>query len=155
VCSQLFVPKGPAGRYCETCSKIKYKEAKVREIRARAIMPGVGKGGYPHRGEAHPRFKHGRYTYETTRHEIKQARRYCERCEKDLDAAVHYQWVIHHRDHNQYNYHIGNLELLCTSCHLIEHGIKKPFEGATTIPEGSTFKRVEAPSPEQSGDDIV
>lgn len=144
-CSNEYSPTGPAAKYCPSCSAIKQQEAVTRMIRKRAKMPGVGKGGYPHRGTAHPNFKHGRFTYETTRGEIKAEQGACSRCECDLREATHYQWVIHHKDHNQYNYHPENLELLCKRCHQIEHECHRAFEGATTIPEGSTAKRLEAP----------
>lgn len=117
-----------------------------RRSLARAKHPGVGKGGYPHRGTAHPLYKHGRYTYETTRSEIKEEVGACERCSVDLREATHYQWVIHHRDHDQYNSSRDNLELLCKRCHQIEHECVRAFEGATTIPQGSRAKRPEAPN---------
>lgn len=144
-CGTNFIPSGPASRYCGSCADTKRREAVARAIRAKAKFPGVGKGGFPHRGEAHPLFKHGRYTYETTRREIKAEVGRCERCSTDLSEATRYQWVIHHRDHNPYNYSRENLELLCKRCHQIEHECVKAFEGATTIPEGSRAKRPEAP----------
>ena len=153
-CGVSYTPTGPAARYCAECAATKRKEAVTRQVRKRAKMPGVGKGGHPHRGEAHPLFKHGRYTYETIRREIRAERRCCERCSINLENATHYNWVIHHKDHNQYNYALSNLELLCKRCHQIEHECWKAFEGATTIPNGSTPKRVEAPSIRKD-DDIV
>lgn len=123
----------------------KAKEGIKRRSLARAKNPGVGKGGAPHRGVNHPLFKHGRYTYETLRPEIKAEIGKCERCSVDLHEATHYMWVIHHKDHNPYNYSKDNLELLCKRCHQIEHECWKAFEGATTIPEGSTAERLEAP----------
>lgn len=97
------------------------------------------------RGEQHPLFKHGRYTYETIRREIKAEVRLCEGCGKDLSDATHYLWVIHHKDHDKSNYRRDNLQLLCKRCHQIEHKCWNAFQGATTIPKGSTLKRVEAP----------
>lgn len=149
-CGSVFSPTGRAAKYCGSCAERKRKEATTRAIRKRAKMPGVGKGGFPHRGKDHPLYTHGRFTYETIRNEIRQDRKCCERCSKDVSEAGHYEWVIHHRDHNQYNSALENLELLCKRCHQIEHQCWKAFEGATTIPKGSRAKRPEAPdSPEE------
>jgi hypothetical protein len=92
------------------------------------------------RGENHWNYKDGSYTYETIRGELRQEIRYCERCDKDLLEAKHHNWVIHHRDHNHFNNERSNLELLCKSCHQIEHDCVKNFEGATTISKESTAK---------------
>ena len=92
------------------------------------------------RGEGHWNYKDGSYTYETIRSEIKNKVRYCERCNKDLVNAGHYEWAVHHKDHNHYNNDGSNLELLCKRCHQIEHDCHLNFEGATTISKESTAK---------------
>lgn len=55
---------------------------------------------------------------------------------------------MHHKDHNRKNNREENFELLCKRCHQVEHECWKNLpngyrEGATTIPKGSTAKRLE------------
>ena len=135
-CGTVFTPTAPAELLCQSCKE----EAKERHRKANASRQylkrrarGAKFGQGAERGNKHPNFKHGRYTYETIRREIKESRGSCERCDQDLREATHYKWVVHHRDHNPYNYSIENLELLCKRCHQIEHECWKAFEGATTI----------------------
>lgn len=142
-CKALFIPAGPAGLYCSPCGGIQKQEASRRAVRARPSYKGTGRGAP--RGEKHPLFRHGRWTYQTVAREIKTTRGECERCKKDLLEATHYLWCVHHRDHDPYNYHVENLELLCKRCHQVEHECYKRLEGATTIPKGSRPKRAEAP----------
>ena len=109
-CGNGFVGRYPKSKVCNACSN----------------------RGAP-RGEAHWNYKDGSYTYETIRQEIKQQKGECERCALDLSEATHYEWVVHHKDHDHYNNRRDNLELLCKRCHQIEHECWKAFEGATTI----------------------
>lgn len=116
-CNEEFLGAFPKSKICKSCT---YR-------------------GQP-RGEDHWNYKDGSYTYETIRNELRISIRYCERCKKDLIDAEHNFWAVHHIDHNHYNNDINNLELLCKRCHQIEHDCVKNFEGATTIPKGSTAK---------------
>lgn len=116
-CTEDFEGRYPKSKICKSCSK----------------------QGMP-RGTAHWNYKDGAYTYETIRNEIKQDVGCCERCSADLTNATHYQWVVHHIDHDHYNNDRANLELLCKRCHQIEHECWKAFEGATTISTESTAK---------------
>lgn len=116
-CNSNFEGRYPKSKICKACSK---RGAK--------------------RGEAHWNYKDGSYTYETIRAELKVQYRYCAHCNKDLLDATHYEWVIHHKDHDHYNNSESNLELLCKRCHQVEHECWRAFEGATTIPNGSTLK---------------
>ena len=116
-CDANFLGKYPKTKVCKQCSK----------------------RGQP-RGEKHWNYKTGAYTYETFRKELRDAKQFCERCKKDLSCAGHYEWVIHHIDHDHYNNELNNLELLCKRCHQIEHDCVGNLEGATTIPRGSTAK---------------
>lgn len=150
ICDCVFIGTGPAAMYCEEHqaeAKEKQREKnrqRVAEVRAANGMikkPGVGKGGNPYRGHEHPSYKHGRYIFERLRYEVKEEMRNCERCDEDLTNSGHYWWVVHHKDHNQYNNDRSNLELLCKRCHQIEHECHLAFtKGATTIPKGSTLK---------------
>lgn len=121
--------------------KARVNIAASRAASGKIKKPGVGKGGNPYRGADHPSYKHGKYMFEHLRYEVKEEMVHCERCDKDLTDAGQYWWVVHHKDHNQYNNARTNLELLCKRCHQIEHECHLAFtKGATTIPEGSTLK---------------
>lgn len=146
ICDCAFVGCGPAAVYCEV-HKAEAKEERKRKNReaiaaeraasGRIKKPGVGKGGNPWLGKEHPCYKHGWYIADRMREQVR-ARRYCNRCSKDLKDANRWGWVVHHLDHNHYNNDIGNLEFLCKRCHQIEHECHKAFsKGATTIPKGS------------------
>lgn len=135
-CGAEFIGNGPAAKYCRECAKRRKEE--IREAdRIRAanykikhgliVNPGSGSGSATGKREAHYMYKHGKYVFETLRNEIKSARRYCERCSKDLIEATHYFWVVHHKDHDHWNHEYSNLELLCKQCHQIEHKCWKNF----------------------------
>lgn len=73
---------------------------------------------------------------------------------------------VYHDLNVDHDYKTGKVRgLLCHNCNralgLLKDDIERLksavryLEGATTIPEGSTLKRVEAPSPSSEGDDIV
>lgn len=160
-CDCEFYSTGPAGRYCPTHAdeqrKLRAREGTQRHRIKYGLVqkPYVGKGGNPNKGISNPMYKHGMYVFETLRAEIKAQRRYCERCNTDLEEATHYFWVVHHKDHNHWNHDLNNLELLCKRCHQVEHECHLAFtKGATTISKESTLERVEAPTTLQ-GDDIV
>lgn len=136
ICSKSYLSTGPTGFYCPPCNKemdvLRRRQAADRVAKVRAASgaikrPGVGKGGNPLRGKDNPSYKTGRYIIDTLRDKIKQERRYCEKCDKDLAEATHYMWVVHHKDHNHANQELSNLELLCKRCHQIEHECWKAF----------------------------
>ena len=108
-CSTNFVGRYPNSKICKACSK-------------RGMSRGVG----------HWNYQHGKYTYHTFAKEIRDARVSCECCGKFLLDASRWHWVVHHKDHNQINNDVNNLELLCKQCHQIEHECWLAFEGATT-----------------------
>lgn len=141
ICDCVFTGSGPAAKYCVLC-----KESVLEETRAKARAatqayrirmglvkkPGVGKGGNPLIASEHQNFRHGYYIADRLRAGVK-SRRYCERCNLDLQDADRWHWVVHHRDHNHCNNVTENLELLCKRCHQIEHECHKAFtKGATT-----------------------
>lgn len=142
LCGTKFIGTGPAAKYCKSCAEQnRLRQNEIRRIQMANYraehglikMPGVGKGGYPHKGKDNPRYKHGKYVFETLRTEIKEDRRYCERCNKDLLEATHYLWVVHHKDHNHWNHESTNLGLLCKQCHQIEHECWKAFTKAQRL----------------------
>lgn len=144
ICDCAFFGSGPAARYCDVCKKQITEENKIKARQQSANYklkhglvknPGVGSGNAQPLGEKHHAFKHGKYVFERLRYEVKDEVRCCERCNEDLIDAGQYWWVVHHRDHNQYNNDRSNLELLCKRCHQIEHECHLAFtKGATTIP---------------------
>lgn len=143
VCHQIYKPSGKCSKYCSVyCRRVverkKHKEIYTPErVRKQGGTPGVGKGGKTGSGERNPVYKNGIGIFQEKRKQIRDIRRYCERCGKDLKYVGRYHWCIHHIDHDRTNNSPSNWELLCKSCHQIEHDCHLAFEGATTIPEGS------------------
>lgn len=66
-------------------------------------------------------YKNGIGFFLRMRSVIKEERRFCERCGKDLKGVGRYLWAVHHKDHNHYNNILENFELLCKGCHQKEH----------------------------------
>ena len=95
---------------------------------------GIGKGGGQPKGEESPSYKTGIKYFHDVSKIIKETRRYCETCGKDLRDADRYHWCVHHIDHDRSNNQDDNFKLLCKRCHQIEHECWKAFEGSTTIP---------------------
>ena len=146
-CAYFYTPTGSSSKFCSIDCRNEFYRPRIR-IRNRKIrlaqgkLVGVGKGGAPHFGKRNPMWKNGISIFLRMRPIIKTRRRFCEHCGKDLEDATHYQWVVHHKDRNRLNNKMSNLQLLCKSCHQIEHRCWKAFEGATTIPKGSTNQEV-------------
>lgn len=138
-CGCEFTPKGPAGKYCESCppktSTSEYKRAATARHRKKlGHEVGVGSGNSSkNRGRTHSQYKNGWTSYKELGRKLKESLQKCQRCEKDLTLATKWQWVCHHKDHDRTNSDVSNLEILCKSCHQIEHECWKAFEGATTI----------------------
>ena len=76
-------------------------------------------------------YKNGAGFFNRMRDRIKEERRFCERCGKDLKDANRYQWVVHHKDHNHFHNVIENYELLCKTCHQKEHECGKQLNVKT------------------------
>lgn len=118
-CGTDYTPKGPAAKFCSLCGE---RNRKLRNIEkanrfrvTQGVQVGVGKGGANVTLSGISNFKKRR------RRQIKDERRYCERCSKDLLNAEPWQWCTHHRDHNRTNNVDSNFELLCKRCHQLEH----------------------------------
>lgn len=133
-CDVPFLGTGPTAKFCEPCAEIKRKEAELRgsynhKLRKGLIKnPGVGKGGNQGSGSEHHSFKNGLgCNFQSQRRRIKEERRYCERCSKDLLEATRYEWCIHHKDHDRSNNVDSNFELLCKKCHQVEHDCHLAF----------------------------
>lgn len=95
-----------------------------------------------YRGKDNPQYKNGVGFFSRKREEIKERIGKCERCGKDLTYASHYEWCVHHKDHNHFNNSEDNYELLCKRCHQLEHhcrdNIPKTYEKVCAIC-GETF----------------
>jgi hypothetical protein len=153
-CGNTFTPTAPCNLYCsEHCKTIKAKEAEARKQDksyarwaekqrqlGRGHVVGVGRGGSNKRGSESPFYKNNISFFMKMGKIIKEERKCCEVCGKNLEAVNQYGWCLHHIDHDRNNNTLENFMLLCKRCHQIEHECWKAFEGATTIPEGSTLK---------------
>ena len=96
----------------------------------------VGRGSGALCGKKNSNYKNGRgIVINGYNRLMKRSIRYCENCRLDLKYATHYQWCVHHRDHDNTNNELKNLQLLCKACHQSHHEVWKNFQGATTIRE--------------------
>ena len=141
-CGDEYQPTGSHSKYCsDYCYQVgsqklrKKNQWAFRERQGKQV--GIGSGGLTGHGKANFRYKHGLGVHQRLRKDIKTEQRYCGHCGKDLQDATHYQWVVHHKDHNKYNNPEdgSNWILLCKKCHQTEHQCWKAFEGATTSRE--------------------
>ena len=141
-CGTLYQPTGPAAKYCKSCASKRKKAGREREKAKRRT--GVGSGNAPsNRGKTHPMYRTGIGMYKKIRDaKFEQQGFKCNRCEKQADMSNFnpHEWCGHHIDHDRTNNEPDNIEVICKSCHQIEHECWKAFEGATTIPKGSTLK---------------
>ena len=122
-CNKEYQPTGPAQRFCCRRCKLQNRQQLWRDKRAASGNP-VGKSGgnYGRVGTDHWAYKNGILNFQRRlRYQVKSERRYCERCGRDLQNVNQYQWCVHHRDHDRTHNTVDNLELLCKSCHQIEH----------------------------------
>ena len=155
VCGCSFIGSGPAAMYCPEHLEQRRQEV-LKQSQERTLSENTGI--YQEDKDAGCRqgrkpFNKQRRTHRTIARilrpqsrEIKERRRYCERCAEDLLHVSRWHWAVHHKDHNHSNHSYDNLELLCKRCHQVEHECHKAFtKGATTIPKGSRLKRAEAP----------
>lgn len=161
-CGIEFQPSGPAAKYCSTHAEERRKERGRRgtqnyRIRHGLIeMPGVGSGNNQKGGVGNPGYKTGIAYFMKNRKRIRDERRFCNRCGKDLLEATRYEWCVHHIDHDRSNNEDSNFELLCKKCHQIEHDayLHLPqYHRATTIPEAGVGPE-QARSAEELSEDL-
>jgi len=133
-CGNAYTPTGRCSKFCVECGVIHRREKAAADQQAYRIRhgliqnPGIGSGNAQGRGENHHSFTNGLgCNFQNVRRKIKLDRRYCERCHVDLITATSYKWCIHHKDHDRTNNTESNFELLCKSCHQIEHECHKAF----------------------------
>ena len=153
ICNKTYTPTGRCSKYCTECREVEYK--KIQEVSQKkylikkGVKVGVGSGGLTGSGKDNFYYKNGiGCVFHKLRKQIKDERRYCERCSKDLKDATRHHWCMHHKDHDRTNNVIENFELLCKRCHQIEHDCHKAFEGVTTKvsrdKDTGRYKRTEA-----------
>lgn len=152
-CRQVYIPTGSCSKFCSISCRDEYNKEHNYEVlqawrRKQGVQVGVGKGGATGFGKANPYYKNGIGIFHRQAPIIKQQRRYCEFCGKDLLDVTRYEWCLHHRDHDRTNNDPSNWILLCKSCHQIEHKCWKAFERATTREKSrSSQEGSETPSP--------
>lgn len=138
LCHSEYQPTGTCSKYCNSCqgeaARIRGRRGNTSFRLRQGRVVGIGSGGLTGSGKNNHMYQHGLGVLSGRRANIKQERRFCEECGKDLLEATHYQWVIHHIDHNKYNNPDdgSNWKLLCKKCHQVEHQCWKALEGATT-----------------------
>lgn len=124
VCGAEFTPHSPCAFYCDACRIEVLRKNSVRRSRERRLRRGikpVGKGGATQSGPGNPMWIDGRGIFSRMRKIVRSEVSHCERCGKDLTEASRYHWCVHHIDHNRSNNTRENLQMLCKSCHQIEH----------------------------------
>lgn len=130
-CNTTILVSGPRTTYCSACKADRKREVSrvnAKKYRQQAgRKTNVGKGGANSKGSADSQFVTGIGRFMRERRALKESRRFCERCRKDLKEATRYQWVVHHRDHDRANNAPDNWELLCKSCHQREHNCHLAF----------------------------
>lgn len=142
-CSTTYSPTGRAQKYCISCAVIVERVGgrdRMRKHRLnspavpnrRKQTVGVGKGGANTSYKEDSQYVNGIGRFMKIRKTIKEDRRFCNRCGKDLINASRWHWCVHHIDHDRSNNSNENLELLCKRCHQIEHDCHKAFECVTT-----------------------
>lgn len=157
ICTKTYTPTGRCSKYCPSCRIEQYdkiqRESQKKYLIKKGVKVGVGSGGLTGSGKDNPYYRNGiACVFGKMRKRIKDERRYCERCNKDLKDVTKYHWCIHHKDHDRTNNVPDNFELLCKRCHQIEHECHKAFEGVTTKVERDKttgrYKRIEVPDTE-------
>lgn len=140
-CGKTFEPTGPAAKFCSTCGPVIAKRVQREGIdRYRAkkgVKVGTGSGSQNKRGAEDSQYKNGITFFIRMGPKIREERRFCERCPKDLIDAAPGEWAIHHRDHDRNHNVIENFELLCKRCHQLEHECWRnlpPRKGPATAP---------------------
>jgi hypothetical protein len=133
MCGRIYSPTGSCSKFCMECipesrKALARKGAQDYRIRHRLVKkPGVGKGGNTKTGKDHHSYKNGTGIFYKDARRIREERKHCERCGKDLLGVGRYEWCVHHKDHNRQNNVDENYELLCKRCHQIEHDCQNAF----------------------------
>ena len=122
-CGSEISPDGEyhSKKYCgKKCAKAYFSQQ--YKIRNNLIQkPGVGSGNNQGLHETHATWKDGIGTYKQIAFE--HYPKICNRCGSDENICVH------HKDENQHNNVIENLEVLCKKCHQAHHTKRDPVTG--------------------------
>lgn len=122
-CNETFFATGPSSVHCPICApeihKEKSKISHDKSRRRKGVNVGIGSGNSL-KGIEHPSYVNGTGMYRNIARNAKGDT--CERCNITLDFSTK-KWCVHHKDHNRLNNALDNLELLCRSCHALEHRI--------------------------------
>ena len=124
-CGETYLPTGRNQKRCPRCGDA-MKLSRSREHYDTNFRTGQGSGGNQQGANNHM-WKGGvsPYMYMETKL-TNDPNRLCERCGADLSIFIGHTeykgyWVVHHKDGDDTNNVDTNLELLCKSCHQIEH----------------------------------
>jgi hypothetical protein len=156
-CGTQYQPTGSCSKYCPVCKPIFTKLVAKQSVKKWFIKTGKfkGTGSGSKLGAEASNYVNGRSVFRRWAKERKLTIGLCEHCGKNIKHATHYEWVGHHKDHNQTNNTIENLVLLCKQCHQIEHKCWKAFESVTTISKESRVDNNSKRTPSPRDDDIV
>lgn len=107
-CKNMYDATSPAQRYCPECiPDMKRKRQKCYKEN--------NKKGYQQSGANNNNWKGGIGVYPSLAFETYKMKKVCNRCGSTENI------LVHHRDRDRYNNEKSNLEVLCKSCHQIEH----------------------------------
>lgn len=124
-CSGDYTPTSPAQKVCTDCKPLVRKLANRERQYQHAVktgrikQPGVGRGNGQGRGTENHNFKTGIGIY--TRLALEAHGFNCNRCGVNTRTLGPYQYAVHHKDRDRSNNDVENLEVLCKSCHQLEH----------------------------------
>ena len=124
-CNTEYKPTGNSQKYCLDCKDIVLKEnSKTRSYKyavkiGRIKNPGVGSGNSQKELENHHSWVNGIGSYRKIA--FKTYGYNCNRCGVDVRTLRPYQYSVHHKNRNRNDNSAENLEVLCKSCHQVEH----------------------------------
>ena len=130
-CKKEFEAKRSNVQYCTRTCKNKSRWVRYREVRNASDNPMKQHGGNHtgKTGKEHYAYKDGNGLFKMKyAKEYYIKKRYCERCDKDLQDVGSAFYGVHHKDHDRSNNEESNFELLCKRCHQIEHECWKAFD---------------------------
>lgn len=130
-CGREYTKTGANQKFCTRCKDDRRKNYMRKYWKENFPATGVGKGGNQ-QPQKSPAWLGGYTSYGKIKLASLREPYRCERCGTDLTCWIkagdkNGKWCVHHIDWDHYNSELGNLELLCKSCHQIEHEVHKNF----------------------------
>lgn len=113
-CGKKFSPSSNRQKWCETCGREIKHEKHLRRCSKNYYEKYRHLKGYNQKGVNNNAYKTGVGIYHRKKLSSMEKIQ-CERC-----GSLNHL-VVHHKDRDRYNNSLDNLELLCKSCHSIEH----------------------------------